>query len=229
MRLLVGLGNPGREYDDTRHNVGFLVVDKVADRVGASVDDKKFRARVGRGRIGQESTLIMKPQTYMNLSGESVGPALGFFKLSTDDVVVVHDELDLPLGRLKLKRGGGHGGHNGLRSLIKHLPDDRFIRIRIGIGRPPPQWDTADYVLSKFRSDEWTAVDEAVSTAADAVEAIFRDGISKAMATFNRDTDKGANDAKKKRADRPEATTAPRSAEAREPEGARPPKREEKS
>ena len=227
MRLLVGLGNPGREYDDTRHNVGFLVVDKVAEKMGTAVDDKKFRARVGRGRVGDAATLLMKPQTYMNLSGESVGPALGFYKLTTEDVVVVHDELDLPLGRLKLKRGGGHGGHNGLRSLIKHLPDDRFIRIRIGIGRPPPQWDPADYVLSKFRSQEWTAVDQAVATAADAVEAIFRDGVSKAMATFNRDPDKGANDAKKKRADRAETEKGPRPAEAREP--ARPPKREEKS
>ncbi len=206
MRLVVGLGNPGREYDDTRHNVGFRVVDKVADRAGVSVDDKKFRARVGRGRVGGEASLIMKPQTFMNLSGESVGPAVGFFKLTTDDVVVVHDELDLPLGRVKLKRGGGHGGHNGLRSLLKHLPDDRFVRVRFGIGRPPPKWDPADYVLSKFRADEWALVDEALATAADAVESILRDGISKAMAQFNKDPDKGSNDAQKKRADRPAST-----------------------
>ena len=199
MRLVVGLGNPGREYDDTRHNVGFRVVDKLADRIGVNVDDKKFRARVGRGRVGGEAALLMKPQTYMNVSGESVGPALGFFKATTEDVVVIHDELDLPLGRIKLKRGGGHGGHNGLRSLIKHLPDDRFVRIRIGVGRPPPQWDAADYVLSKFRSEEWSEVDKALATAADAVEVILKDGISKAMAEFNRDPDKGPNDAKKKR------------------------------
>ena len=210
MRLVVGLGNPGREYDDTRHNVGFRIVDKVADRVGTGVDDKKFKARVGRARIGGDATLLMKPQTFMNLSGESVGPALGFFKLSTDDLIVIHDDLDLPLGKLKLKRGGGHGGHNGLRSLLKHLPDDRFIRVRVGIGRPPPEWDTADYVLSKFRSQEWTAVDSVLATAADAVEAICQDGISKAMAKFNRDPDKKASsDAKKKRGD---ATASPRRA-----------------
>ena len=203
MRLVVGLGNPGREYDDTRHNIGFRVVDVVADRIRTSVDDKKFKALVGRGRLGDDSALLMKPQKYMNLSGESVGPAVGFFKASTDDVIVIHDDLDLPLGRLKLKRGGGHGGHNGLRSLIKHLPDDRFIRVRIGIGRPPPEWDTADYVLSKFRREEWADVDRVVAHAADSIEAICRDGISKAMAQFNQDPEKGANDAeKKKRAER---------------------------
>ncbi len=209
MRLLVGLGNPGRQYDDTRHNVGFRVVDKVADRLGIGVDDKKFNARVGRGRLGSDAILLMKPQTFMNLSGESVGPALGFFKATTDDVVVVHDDLDLPVGKVKLKRGGGHGGHNGLRSLIKHLPDDRFIRVRIGIGRPPPEWDTADYVLSKFRSDEWSAIDDALATAADAAEAIFNDGISKAMAKFNRDPEKVSGAAKKMRADGASTTTAP--------------------
>lgn len=126
----------------------------------------------------------------MNLSGESVGPALGFFKLATQQVIVLHDELDLPLGKLKMKKGGGHGGHNGLRSLKKHLPDDGFVRIRIGIGRPPPQWDSADYVLSKFNRDEWTEVDRVVNDAADAVEAIFKDGVGKAMGRFNRDPDK---------------------------------------
>ena len=207
MRLVVGLGNPGREYDDTRHNVGFRVVDKVADRAAIGVDEKKFRARVGRGRLAGDAIMLMKPQTYMNVSGESVGPALGFYKLTTEDVIVLHDDLDIAPGRLKLKRGGGHGGHNGLRSLIKHLPDDRFMRIRIGIGRPPPQWDPADYVLSKFRSDEWSAIDEALAKAADAVEAICQDGIQKAMAIYNQDPEK--SDAKKKRAAQTRAGEAP--------------------
>lgn len=190
MFLVVGLGNPGREYEQTRHNVGFMVVDALAERASARVSDKKFKARVGRARLQGEDCLLMKPETFMNLSGESVGPALGFFKLATQQVIVLHDELDLPLGKLKMKKGGGHGGHNGLRSLKKHLPDDGFVRIRIGIGRPPPQWDSADYVLSKFNRDEWTELDRVVNDAADAVEAIFKDGIGKAMGRFNRDPDK---------------------------------------
>ncbi len=190
MFLVVGLGNPGREYEQTRHNVGFMVVDALAERASARVSDKKFKARVGRARLQGEDCLLMKPETFMNLSGESVGPALGFFKLATQQVIVLHDELDLPLGKLKMKKGGGHGGHNGLRSLKKHLPDDGFVRIRIGIGRPPPQWDSADYVLSKFNRDEWTEVDRVVNDAADAVEAIFKDGVGKAMGRFNRDPDK---------------------------------------
>lgn len=190
MFLVVGLGNPGREYEQTRHNVGFMVVEALAERASARVSDKKFKARVGRARLQGEDCLLMKPETFMNLSGESVGPALGFFKLATQQVIVLHDELDLPLGKLKMKKGGGHGGHNGLRSLKKHLPDDGFVRIRIGIGRPPPQWDSADYVLSKFNRDEWTEVDRVVNDAADAVEAIFKDGVGKAMGRFNRDPDK---------------------------------------
>ncbi|MEM7677372.1 MAG: aminoacyl-tRNA hydrolase, partial [Myxococcota bacterium] len=160
-------------------------------------------------------------------------PALGFYKLTTEDVIVIHDELDLPLGRLKIKRGGGHGGHNGLRSLMKHLPDDRFIRVRIGIGRPPPRWDTADYVLSKFKADEWPVVDKLLATAADAVESICQVGISKAMAQFNKDPDKGSAE-KKKRVRAPASSSAKAQdddAQAGPPsrEGARPAEREDKS
>lgn len=185
MRLIVGLGNPGREYDETRHNIGFMVVDRLADRAQASLSDRKFKARVGRARIAGADCLLMKPQTFMNLSGESVGPALGFYKLSTDDVIVIHDELDIDAGRIKLKRGGGHGGHNGLRSLKTHLPDDGFIRVRVGIGRPPPQWDPTNYVLGRFSGEEWDLADKAVEQAADAVEKILELGIAKAMGQVN--------------------------------------------
>lgn len=187
MFLIVGLGNPGREYEATRHNVGFMVADALAERASTQLSDKKFKARVGRARLQSEDCLLMKPETFMNLSGESVGPALGFFKLATSQVIVLHDELDLPVGTVRLKKGGGHGGHNGLRSLKKHLPDDGFVRVRIGIGRPPPQWDTADYVLSRFNSSELAEVERVVNEAADAVEAILKDGIAKAMGRFNRD------------------------------------------
>lgn len=185
MRLIVGLGNPGREYEETRHNVGFMVVEALAERAGVAVSDKKFKARVGRARIAGCDCLLMKPQTYMNLSGASVGPALGFYKLTTGDLVVVHDDLDLEAGRIKLKQGGGHGGHNGLRSLKTHLPDDGFIRVRVGIGRPPPRWDPTDYVLGRFSREERGPAVTAVDVAVDAVESILTLGIAKAMGRIN--------------------------------------------
>jgi PTH1 family peptidyl-tRNA hydrolase len=186
MYLLVGLGNPGKEYEDTRHNVGFWVIDALAERAGVRGFDKKFKAELARATIGGAECLLMKPQTFMNLSGESVGPALGFYKLTTSDVVVFHDELDVELGRLKLKKGGGHGGHNGLRSLMQHLPDDGFTRVRLGIGRPPPRWDVADYVLNRFGAGERPLAEKMVEEATEAAEAIIRSGLSRAMALYNR-------------------------------------------
>ena len=186
MLCIVGLGNPGGEYEQTRHNLGFMVLDTLAERARATISDKKFKARIGRARIAGEDCLLVKPQTYMNLSGESVGPALGFFKMKPSALIVIHDELDFEVGRIQLKKGGGHGGHNGLRSLKKHLPSDDFIRVRVGIGRPPPQWDPADWVLSRFSRDEHDTVDRAVSDAADAVESVIELGVAKAMARVNR-------------------------------------------
>lgn len=186
MWLIVGLGNPGDEYSGTRHNVGFDALDLLAERAGARLSDRKFKARLGRGRLQGTDCVLMKPQTYMNLSGESVGPAAGFFKVSTNEIVVLHDDLDLDAGRLRLKQGGGHGGHNGLRSMIEHLPDAGFLRVRIGIGRPPPRWDPADYVLSRFHGAERARMEAAVGEAADAVEAIIRDGLRMAMNVHNR-------------------------------------------
>jgi PTH1 family peptidyl-tRNA hydrolase len=187
MWLVVGLGNPEKEYRGTRHNVGFEVADALAERAAATFSEKKFKARLARGRIGDAECVILEPQTFMNLSGESAGPAAGFYKIGTDRVIVVHDELDLELGKVRLKKGGGAGGHNGLRSLIQHLPDPEFIRVRVGIGRPPPAWDGADYVLSKFTKAERESVEQAVKQAADAIEAVLTHGLSRAMNTFNRD------------------------------------------
>lgn len=190
MFLVVGLGNPGSKYEGTRHNVGFEVVELLADKARAEFSEKKWKARVAKGRVGEVDVLILEPQTFMNLSGESVGPALGFYKLGTGALIVVHDEVDLPVGTVKLKKGGGHGGHNGLRSLIQHLPDPDFIRLRIGVGRPPPEWDTADHVLSKFGSEDRKLIDEAVKSAAEAIEAVITDGLQKAMNAVNRTKDR---------------------------------------
>ncbi|MCK6551549.1 aminoacyl-tRNA hydrolase [Myxococcota bacterium] len=186
MWLIVGLGNPEEEYRGTRHNVGFEVADALAERASTGISDRKFKARVGRGRLQGTDCVLLKPQTYMNLSGESVGPALGFYKLTTSDLIVIHDDLDIEVGRLKLKQGGGHGGHNGLRSLVEHLPDPNFARVRVGIGRPPPRWDPADYVLSRFQGGDRKLVDDAVQEAANAIEAIIRDGLRRAMNVYNR-------------------------------------------
>jgi PTH1 family peptidyl-tRNA hydrolase len=190
--LVVGLGNPGREYEDTRHNVGFQVVDALADRADARISDKKFKARTTRVTIGGQEVWLLKPQTFMNLSGESVGPASGFFKIPTSQIIVVHDDMDIELGRLKLKTGGGHGGHNGLRSLKQHLPDDGFLRVRGGVGRPPPQWDPADWVLSNFAREDEEQLARALKEASSAVATILRQGMSRAMNRYNRTEKKRA-------------------------------------
>ncbi len=169
MWMVVGLGNPGKEHEGQRHNVGFVVLDRLAARLGADIKDKKFSARLGRAQHLDQDIRLLAPMTYMNLSGESVGPALGFFRVKTDRLIVVHDELELPFRTVATKVGGGHGGHNGLRSLKQHLPDDRFTRIRFGIGRPPAGWDPADYVLSRFTAAERAELDALVEEAADAV------------------------------------------------------------
>ena len=186
MKLIVGLGNPGGEYDETRHNVGFQVIDELKQQFSHAVFDKKFKGLVTRARIGGEDAVLLKPMTYMNLSGESVGPAAGFYKIPPEDIIVIHDELDIEPGRIKLKKGGGHGGHNGLKSLVKHLPNANFTRVRLGIGRPPPRWETANYVLGKFTKQEQPVIEEVISSATKAVEVILEEGLPSAMKEYNR-------------------------------------------
>jgi len=185
MFLVLGLGNPGRRYEKTRHNAGFLVVDRLAERWRATVEDRQFKAFVGKARICDEFVLLVKPQTYMNLSGEAAVSLRGYYKVSNDHILVVHDDVDIPFGQVRVKRGGGHGGHNGLRDLNQRLGGGDYLRVRFGISRPPPGWDTADYVLGKWSSQESTEVDGLVDLAADAVEAVLRDGADAAMNQFN--------------------------------------------
>ncbi|HXX70522.1 MAG TPA: aminoacyl-tRNA hydrolase [Polyangiaceae bacterium] len=186
MFLVVGLGNPGREYDGTRHNVGFMAVDELR-RAEAWPDFKaKFSGLWTRGELGAESVVLLKPQTYMNLSGDSVQAAATFLKVPANDIVVVHDELDLPWREVRLKVGGGHAGHNGIRSLIQHLGPD-FVRLRIGIGKPPPGFrgDGADWVLSRFDAVEAAELAGVLDTALAAVRTVVRDGVSEAMKRVN--------------------------------------------
>lgn len=185
MKIVVGLGNPGREYSATRHNVGFMAVDELAARWGVANWREKFGALVAEHR-GQETVLLVKPQTYMNLSGQAVSALVRWHKLPVDDIVVVYDDIDLPAGRLRLRPAGGAGGHRGIESLLAHLGRDSFARVRIGVGRPPDYMETADYVLGRFSAEEQPLMVETVKRAASAVEAVLKDGLAKAANEYNR-------------------------------------------
>ncbi len=184
--LIVGLGNPGRQYEATRHNAGFMVVGELARRAGVTDFREKFSGRYARAVLAGKDVVLMMPDTFMNLSGQCVQPAAVFFKVPLDEVVVVHDELDLPLGDVRLKKGGGHGGHNGLRDLIARMGDG-FLRVRVGIGKPPPGFrgETADWVLGRFSTDERIGLDEIFARAADAVEETVSAGVAAAMNRVN--------------------------------------------
>lgn len=187
MLLVVGLGNPGREYASHRHNVGFMAVDELARRVSADAFRDKFSAEYARCEIAGEPAILLKPQTYMNRSGDSVQPAMAFFKVAPGELVVLHDELDIPFGEVRLKMGGGHAGHNGLRSIMERVGAGDFGRVRIGIGRPPPDFrgDVANFVLSSFDPTERATVPDLVKKTGDAVLDIARRGFGPAMNARN--------------------------------------------
>jgi PTH1 family peptidyl-tRNA hydrolase len=183
-KLIVGLGNPGPKYQWTRHNAGFMVLDRLSYRAGIPITRKTFSGLYGEGNHREERLLLLKPQTFMNLSGRSVNPALHFHRLSLQDLIVIHDDLDIPFGQVKLKEGGGHAGHNGLRSLLQELGSGQFIRIRVGIGRPL-QGDAADYVLSTFNRDEMGHLPRLLDGVVDLLELLLTEGIPKAMSLYN--------------------------------------------
>lgn len=182
--LVVGLGNPGPKYELTRHNVGQMVIDELADRMSASfTQQKQVGARVaeGRLRIGGAKIIAAKPNSYMNVSGGPVSSLARFFKIEPDHVIVVHDELDIPFDTIKLKIGGGHGGHNGVRDVAKALGTPEFTRVRVGIGRPPGRQDPADWVLDPFGATERKTLPILIADAADAVQLIIEDGLTAAQ------------------------------------------------
>lgn len=183
-RLIVGLGNPGPKYTWTRHNAGFIVLDRFAALAGIPVTKKSFSGLFGEGNHKGNRLLLLKPQTYMNLSGRSVAAALRFHKLEISDLLVIHDELDIPFGQIKLKTGGGHGGHNGLRSLHQELGNGNYPRLRVGIGRPE-NGNMADYVLTNFARDELAALPQLVDGAVDALELFLDQGLPKSMSLYN--------------------------------------------
>jgi peptidyl-tRNA hydrolase, PTH1 family len=188
--LVVGLGNPGREYAGNRHNVGFLVAELLASRMGAKFGrHKRAHADVAEGRLsfGGPRVILAKPLTYMNLSGAPVSALAQFYKVPVDNVLAVHDELDLPYGQIRAKRGGGEGGHNGLRSMSKSLGSKEYARVRFGIGRPPGRQDPADFVLSDFSAAERKDLDFLVDRAADVAEAVVLEGVEWAQNKYHGD------------------------------------------
>ena len=184
--LLVCLGNPGDKYENTRHNVGYMVADEVAGRQGKPIQRLKFKALTNILTISGERVLVMKPVTYMNLSGEAVRQAVDFYKIPPGRVLVVSDDTALAIGRLRIRQKGSAGGHNGLKNIIQHLGTDQFPRLRVGVGeKPHPDYDMADWVLGKFTGEDKKTIEAAVKRAADAIECILDQGIDRGMGKFN--------------------------------------------
>ena len=185
MKLIVGLGTLGRKYDQTRHNVGFEVLDRLAGRFGDGAAKDKFDGRLMESRIGDERVLLLWPHTFMNRSGQSVGPAVDFYKLELADLLVVCDDFNLPLGKLRFRREGSAGGQNGLADIIRRLGTEEFSRLRVGIGPVPDSWDAADFVLGKFAASEKETVNEVIRRADDGAECWVTEGIAASMNRFN--------------------------------------------
>ncbi len=188
MKLIIGLGNPGREYSGTRHNVGFAVLGSLAREHGINFDKRCCHSRAGEGRINGQEVALAKPQTYMNLSGDAVSALMRRYKVRLADILVIHDDLDLPLGKIRLRAGGSAGGHNGLKSIIASVGSMEFARIKIGIGRPEvvgERRDVVDHVLSDFDAADRKIAEEAITRAAEAVEMVLEDGLEAAMNRFN--------------------------------------------
>ncbi len=186
MKLIAGLGNPGIQYQNHRHNIGFRVIDYLSKNINIPLSTKKFHALYGIGQIESQEVLLLKPMTFMNRSGVAIREALEFFNLIPEDLIVIHDDLDLPFGKLRFKRKGGDGGHQGVRSIIESLGRNTFVRLKLGIGRPPGGMDPAEYVLSPFSKEEKLHLEEILCRASRALIVMLLEGIEKAMNQFQR-------------------------------------------
>ncbi len=183
MKLIVGLGNPGKKYEHTRHNMGFDVVDLFSELSQIDIDKESFKGLVGRGKVFDEDVFLLKPQTFMNLSGESVREIVSYFKIPLEDIIVVYDDMALAPGKIRLRPGGSSGGHKGIQNIIDNLGSQEIKRIRVGIGEPT--YDTIDYVLSKPTKEERVLIDEAIVNSANAIKDILKDNFDKAMTKYN--------------------------------------------
>ncbi|WP_242856535.1 aminoacyl-tRNA hydrolase [Butyrivibrio sp. AE2032] len=186
MFVIVGLGNPEKKYFGTRHNVGFATIDALSDKYNIGLTETKFKAVYGKGRIGSERVILVKPLTYMNLSGEAVAPICNYFKVDTkSDLIVISDDVELDAGRIRVRPKGSAGGHNGLKNIIAQLGHDEFSRVRVGVGKKPKEWDMVDWVLGHFEGEDATAIKEGIEDATEAVLDIIENGPDSAMNKFN--------------------------------------------
>jgi PTH1 family peptidyl-tRNA hydrolase len=185
MYLIVGLGNPGKQYAETRHNVGFMVLDYLAEKNNLTFTDSKWKASIVKAVAWDKSVILLKPETYMNLSGSAVTQAAHYYKIHSDNIIIIHDDLDMEFGRAKIVSGGGDGGHKGIRSIIEHLGTKNFPRLKIGIGRPPTPVLPEKYVLGKFDSDQKNILDQKMSILHDGIRIFMQQGIAAAMTVIN--------------------------------------------
>lgn len=183
--FIIGLGNPGKKYHNTRHNIGFSTIDYLSQKHSIDISKLKFQACIGEGRIDNKRIFLVKPDTYMNLSGESVVEMVNWHKAPLENIIIIYDDIDLAVGSIRIRPKGSAGTHNGMKSVIYSLKSDNFPRIRIGIGKPPPKWDLADYVLSEFREEEKEQVFKSIERAAEAVLEIINLGVDNAMNKYN--------------------------------------------
>ena len=186
MLIIAGLGNPGKEYENTRHNAGFMVMDALAEKIGADISEKKHKALCGKGVIGGEKVILMKPQTYMNSSGESIRAAADYYKVDPEDILIVYDDISLAPGQLRIRAKGSAGGHNGIKSIIAHLGTQEFPRVKVGVGEKPKGYDLADYVLGHFTKEEQAIFAERFDEVYDAVQLIVMGDITEAMNRHNK-------------------------------------------
>ena len=185
MYLIAGLGNPSRTYEGTRHNIGFTMIDAIGNKFGIDVTTKKHKALVGRGMIDGMRVILAKPQTYMNLSGESIREITDFYKIEPENIIIIYDDISLDVGQLRIRKKGSAGGHNGVKNIIAHLGTQEFPRIKVGIGNKPEGWDLADYVLSKYTKAEQEALEEASEGVIGAVKLMLADDIEAALNKYN--------------------------------------------
>lgn len=185
MYIVAGLGNPGAKYDNTRHNIGFIAVNYLAAKHNIDINKIKFKGVLGEGKIAGERVIILKPQTFMNLSGESIREVMAFYKVPNENLIVIHDDVSLDVGRMRIRKKGSDGGHNGLKSIIYQNNSDVFNRIKIGVGEKPKEWDLADWVLGKFSDEDIKILSKTVENAALAVEEMIKNGTDSAMNKYN--------------------------------------------
>ena len=186
MKIVVGLGNPGSEYSQTRHNVGFMAIDMWAEKHGVTAWKNKFEAQIAEIKIHNENIILVKPQTYMNLSGVAVREVVNWYKVKPEDVIVIYDDMDTTLGKIRLRKKGSSGGHNGIESILVNIGKEEFPRVRVGIGRPPSGWTVVGYVLGKFNQDEQPVVVDVINKIGLALDCWLKEGLDKAMNKFNK-------------------------------------------